>query len=83
MESEHKRFNRHMAYLTKAEEKLNNRELGKLGSRSQEPDNREIRKLDPGVLPRSMSMLDWALWQSKLDRHTRATKQGRPTEPDR
>ena len=59
-----------MACLAEAEAKPNNREPGKLEGCSQEPDNREFRKLDPGMLPRSMSMLDWALWQSKLDRHT-------------
>ena len=72
-----------MAYLAEAETKLDSSEPSKLEGRSHESDNREFRKLDPGMLPRSMSMLDWALWQAKLDRHTRATKQGRPIERDR
>ena len=30
-----------------------------------------------------MSLLDWSIWQAKLDKYTKATKQGRPTEQDR
>ena len=62
---EEERSSRHMAHLAEAEKRL---------ARS------SGQRLAPGILPRSMSLLDWSLWQAKLDMQTRATKWGRPVE---
>ena len=59
-DKEHVRFEKHMACLADAETKLNHRVPGKLEGRGQDTD-KELRKLDPGMLPRNASMLDWAL----------------------
>ena len=73
-----------MAHLAKAERRLaGSRVQSKPEGQNHESDRKECRELDPGILPRNMSLLDWSIWQAKLDRHAKATKQGRPTERDR
>ena len=73
-----------MAHLVEGEEKLaSSSGQSKQEGQNHESDRKEFRELDPGILPRSMSLLDWSIWQAKLDRHTRATKQGRPADRDR
>ena len=79
-EKEHERFEEHMADLANAENKLKHRVRDKQGGRNRET---ELRKMDPGMLSRNASMLDWALWQSRLERYIRASTQGKPTELDR
>ena len=59
-EKEHERFEKHMAYLANAENKLNHRVLDKPGGRGRDTD-KELRKMDPGMLSRNTGMLDWAL----------------------
>ena len=66
---EQERFNRHMACLAEAENRLAGSSVqSKPKGESHTSDRREYRDLDPGTLPRNMSLLDWSIWQAKLDK---------------